>query len=115
MTCEKHKRYQAKRPPAKTRDNPEGCRTCWLVYRAKFIEAAIQASAEAEKIRVMLAANCKHDPEHVEDWPWEHDDGYGRQKMITGKRCRLCHARKCWDSSVHWTSEHDWLNRRRDD
>ena len=36
------------------------------------------------------------------DWQWEHDNGYGRQTMIDGKRCGICGATKNWVSDTYW-------------
>lgn len=41
-----------------------------------------------ELLRKHLQGNCDHS--ETEDYKWEHDNGYGRQTMITGKRCVFC-------------------------
>lgn len=35
-----------------------------------------------------LQGICDHS--EVEDYKWEHDNGYGRQSDHVGKRCRFC-------------------------
>ena len=36
--------------------------------------------------------NCKH--KYTVEYQWEHDNGYGRQTMISGLRC-LTYLKKC--------------------
>ncbi len=33
---------------------------------------------------------CWHPPDMRKEYKWEHDNGYGKQTMITGHICRIC-------------------------
>jgi hypothetical protein len=115
MKCAKHPRYEAKLKPRGTRADKLGCRDCWWVYRSKLLASAAQAQVEAEEIRKRLSEGCNHPEQFVEDWQWEHDNGYGRQTMVNGKMCKLCRARKHWTHSAHWMTEEEYYRPRRDD
>lgn len=42
----------------------------------------------------VVEEGCDH-PETV-PYTWEHDDGYGTQSPVTGKRCVFCGASNPW-------------------
>jgi len=46
---------------------------------------------------------CEHTS--VEEYVWEHDNGYGRQSWHTGERCRVCRKRRSWPGHGVWSSE----------
>lgn len=60
-----------------------------------------QTERLADEIKAaIITEGCLHpDPE---PYQWEHDDGYGRQTMITGRRCRFCGAKKPWRDMGSW-------------
>ena len=70
----------------------------------KALEAASKSCSEhAQKIddlRAALGKKCTHS--QTFDFYWEHDNGYGRQTMIKGVECRLCHAQKRWKDMSDW-------------
>ena len=41
-----------------------------------------------------LGNSCSHPPEVQVKFVWQHDNGYGRQKLLPGMRCELCGYRK---------------------
>lgn len=43
---------------------------------------------ECQLLKQSLQGICDHS--QTEDYRWEHDNGYGRQSMHTGKRCVFC-------------------------
>lgn len=45
-----------------------------------------------EATRKRLAKDCAHPDEFLRDYPWEFDNGYGRQTQHVGKRCGICRA-----------------------
>ncbi len=47
-------------------------------------------------------AGCTH--KYTEEYSWEHDNGYGRQKMLHGLRCKLCRKVQHWGSGTPWSS-----------
>lgn len=49
-----------------------------------------------EKIEKLRAAikDCTHPV--TDEFKWEHDNGYGRQKMLPGLRCKLCLKENRW-------------------
>jgi hypothetical protein len=51
-------------------------------------EKISQLYTEASAIKELLQGVCDH--AKTEDYRWEHDNGYGRQSMTTGKRCVFC-------------------------
>jgi hypothetical protein len=63
-------------------------------------------SREERRLVAEVAADCDHPI--VVDYQWEHDNGYGRQKMITGEQCTLCGAKRPWKAT--WP-----FDRRRDE
>jgi hypothetical protein len=75
--------------------------TAW--YRA--LGKAREYNARAETIRAELAKTCEHPSSVVTDFTWEHDNGYGRQSMVTGQRCTVCRAEKRWKNHGSWTTE----------
>lgn len=58
--------------------------------------------AEIEPLRKQLAVDCKHPIEHIIEFNWEFDDGYGRQKWNKGKRCTICNSEKHYEMSYNW-------------
>ena len=46
---------------------------------------------------------CTHPAYYIEDYIWEHDNGYGRQTKITGKCCTLCLKLQRWPQSNTWS------------
>jgi hypothetical protein len=44
-----------------------------------------------ETLRKFMARNCKHPYHEVTEFAWEHDDGYGRQTMLSGLKCGICY------------------------
>ena len=58
-------------------------------------------------LRKSLADKCVHP--NPENWKWEHDNGYGKQTMIDGLRCKYCGAEKRWLSSSYWTRDGEML------
>lgn len=79
-----------------------------LKVEAELLKVMKQSDKSRERYRSKIfelrsklkAVGCSHSL--VEDFQWEHDDGYGRQKMITGDRCVLCKAEKHWKGSALW-------------
>lgn len=64
------------------------------------LAAEIEATPGFQRtLKAERGGPCDHP--FVEDYQWEHDNGYGRQSMVTGKRCKLCHATNNWGSS-YW-------------
>jgi hypothetical protein len=55
--------------------------------------------------------SCKHPIAFIREFTWEHDNGYGRQKRLTGKECSLCRCRNYWDSQ-HWSRPEDYQRSR---
>lgn len=51
-------------------------------------EKISQLYTEVSAITASLQGICDH--AKTEDYRWEHDNGYGRQTMNTGKRCVFC-------------------------
>ena len=52
------------------------------------------------KLRAEIAAKCSHST--TMSYTWEHDDGYGRQKMCEGRRCILCLKISYWEPYNIW-------------
>jgi hypothetical protein len=52
---------------------------------------------EAEAQRLRLVESCKHPEEARGPYSWMWDNGYGRQKMMKGAMCRICHAKDPYD------------------
>lgn len=48
-----------------------------------------------EKLREGLKGRCDHPKTEV--YRWEHDNGYGRQTMINGRRCWYCLYVDLWN------------------
>lgn len=44
---------------------------------------------------LLLAGTCDHSK--TEQYMWEHDTGYGVQRMIEGKRCSYCGCVDLWN------------------
>jgi hypothetical protein len=63
-------------------------------------EVAVAAHNKWQKYREKLALVCEHPSDMVVDYTWEHDDGYGRQTMITGKQCVVCFAKDHWNRGM---------------
>jgi hypothetical protein len=47
-----------------------------------------------QDIRDAISPFCKH--KYTRNYRWEHDNGYGRQKWMTGLECLLCGKRNSW-------------------
>ena len=45
---------------------------------------------KTEEARKALGKRCSHPQDHVVEYKWEHDNGYGIQHWMTGLRCTLC-------------------------
>lgn len=59
-------------------------------------QQALSSARYAAKIKAARARNTRCTHKYREDYKWEHDNGYGRQTMITGERCLSCDARNAW-------------------
>lgn len=66
-------------------------------YRAA-LQRSLRAQENAEEMRKELATNCEHPADFIHDYPWEHDNGYGRQSRMIGKVCRICLRKDFWNS-----------------
>lgn len=66
------------------------------------LKECIRSSKEFRAYQKNLSKSCDHPDRYVMDWQWEHDNGYGRQTMIDGKRCGICGATKNWVSDTYW-------------
>lgn len=60
------------------------------------------AEANLERVRARVGKQCPHPEPYHKSYLWEHDDGYGRQRMVSGIRCDLCGATRPWASMSHW-------------
>lgn len=67
---------------------------------ARLKRLAAAASAKVEEQRKMLAADCQHPTEFVQDYEWEHDNGYGQQTMHTGLSCTICRKVNRWKQGL---------------
>lgn len=64
-------------------------------------------AAKVKEIRELVIPNCTHSK--VEEYRWEHDDGYGSQKRMTGLQCVLCDAKKPWGLTMgQWIKAKDF-------
>lgn len=88
------------------------CNTCTpdleeaLAYAIEQSEISAKIhSKRIERLRKQLGKDCRHPVEHRHDFQWEHDNGYGRQTMITGVYCRLCKAEQHWKGHGLWHKE----------
>ncbi len=75
------------------------------------LREAVRASvgrmqAAVEAARKELVDGCDHPPEFVVDYRWEHDNGYGKQSWVTGKRCEICESTNNWGSTL-WVKPHE--------
>lgn len=53
-------------------------------------------------------AGCPHPIEAVQEYRWEHDNGYGRQTWNVGLECRLCRGKNPWPGmSTLWNKPDD--------
>lgn len=48
------------------------------------------------EIKNILAINCLHESEFIQNYEWEHDDGYGSQKLLNGSKCCICGKIDWW-------------------
>lgn len=56
-----------------------------------------------QAIREEIVKNCRH--AETRNYPWEHDDGYGRQSRNVGEQCVFCNKINYYPSlSQQWTS-----------
>lgn len=67
------------------------------VLRAKEnLDRAIERyTQKLEEALKALGKSCSHPV--TEEWEWEHDDGYGRQSKVMGKRCKVCDLCNPWN------------------
>lgn len=74
---------------------------------AKAFEAA-RKSRECHAVKIecalveLLKVGCTHPEEYRGEYRWEHDNGYGRQRWVTGDRCGLCGAKRAWKGHGVW-------------
>lgn len=68
-----------------------------------------ERSRQAEAVRQEIAKVCWHPEKYVEPYSWEHDNGYGRQHKIEGKRCRICYRLDLWNRN-QWVSREELSN-----
>lgn len=69
---------------------------------ARLRKALVRAEQALRAYEAELVPICDHPSEYVREYRWEHDNGYGRQTIINGKRCSICSAIKHWPSSNRW-------------
>ena len=63
---------------------------------------------EAALLDVLIAKGCDH--RKTEEYKWETDNGYGKQSIVTGIRCKYCHAEKSWgDHQSYWVRNGEML------
>lgn len=74
----------------------------WIEARKQYSKVCNDAISLLKKD---LSVNCDHPEDFVSPYRWEWDDGYGKQKMMDGKRCTICLKVKRWDSSSIWSDE----------
>lgn len=72
-----------------------------IYARAKPIEAASAALVK------QLRGICDH-PE-TEDYPWEHDNGYGRQTKMAAQQCVFCGGVCFWKNRV-FSYPDEWVD-----
>jgi hypothetical protein len=63
-------------------------------------KSATRWDKKIRDLRTKLAQSCTHPL--TTRYMWEHDNGYGKQKMIEGLKCLLCKAEKPWSMSTLW-------------
>lgn len=73
-------------------------------YR-RLLEARATLEREIAKARAKLAKACTHPEEFVTNYRWEHDNGYGRQSMHTGRICGICLKRDPWVTGNFYAAE----------
>lgn len=61
------------------------------------------AERRFEEAHAAAVEVCEHPESYRVDCTWEHDNGYGRQTMVTGSRCNLCGAKQSWKGSSGWS------------
>lgn len=64
------------------------------LLRAKLVEQ-VSLVIEISNLRQRLQGICDHS--NTEPYVWEHDNGYGRQSKIEGKRCLDCLFVDLWN------------------
>jgi hypothetical protein len=75
-----------------------------LRNRLKRVQEKIEYFQKREEsILEKLSADCPHEDTSI--YQWEHDNGYGRQSNVNGRRCNICGAIKHWESSSNWLNE----------
>lgn len=74
----------------------------YLMQYERLLAKSIKASQTFRAYKAKLALTCDHPDAYVEDWKWEHDNGYGRQNWNIGKQCTICHATKSYTSDTRW-------------
>lgn len=71
------------------------------------LRRSIRASETLHAYQRELSETCDHPTEYVADWEWEHDNGYGVQRRIKGKRCQICGATQAYADTSNWRKWHD--------
>ena len=56
----------------------------------RLIDSIEKSNFYLQRLRKALVESKRCDHSKVADYPWEHDSGYGKQTIITGKRCLHC-------------------------
>lgn len=56
-------------------------------------------AVKLEAARHALAQDCDHPEKYVDNYHWEHDNGYGRQTQRVGKICNICRAVRYYEHS----------------
>lgn len=63
-----------------------------------------QIYTEIQFIENQLQGICDHS--ESKDYKWEHDNGYGSQSYITGKRCVFCGWIDLWNRNNYINPDH---------
>lgn len=69
----------------------------------RLLDQEVELARKIAATRAKLAKHCTHPEEFVTDYPWEHDNGYGRQTKHVGKFCRICRAKNLYG---RWSQGH---------
>ena len=88
--CTKHKRYKGKGWPR------SGCRECLDVHVEYWTGVGQAALDKVTTARAALRSNCSHEIRYTAPYRWEHDNGYGRQRMVDGEYCKACGKEWPW-------------------
>ncbi len=71
----------------------------------ELLKMRVRITFEIENLRASLRQACDHS--ETEPYMWEHDNGYGRQTLVIGKRCVYCLFVDLWDRNNFHAS--DWI------